>query len=140
MLDQKKRYIDLGLSTLSEVISDNCDTTPFVKISVYSDEYDVAKHVAAKLSRRFSNNGLFVGWQVYVIPYSAKNCDGKSNICSVPDGRVYTVRICAKDDADLETCQEVTSGVRQRKAEATSHGKLFLLVEDAAYLNKAPSF
>jgi hypothetical protein len=34
-------YVDVGLDSLADTVSDKCDSTPAVRIAIYSDELEV---------------------------------------------------------------------------------------------------
>lgn len=92
------RFVDVELALLDELVVDPCDPTPFVELTVYSDEQDIGRKTAsAYVSRRYDLYGRFVGWRVHVLPTFAKRCDGHWNLCERADGRVYTIRVCARN-------------------------------------------
>lgn len=139
------------------MVLDPCDPTPFVELTVYSDEQDIGrKHASAYVSRRYDSEGRFLGWRVHVLPTYARKCDGQWNLCERADGRVYTIRVCARNQAGLQTCQE--RGVLVPLPNVLLHlhkdmsrfdddfiarfsqGKLYRMAADSAYLNQAPAF
>ncbi len=80
-------------------ITDNCDFTPEVTITVFSDEEGInhkSKTPDALLARRYSENtvgGVQAGWDLWLDRkrYAQKMCE-TNFACQVPDGRFYTVR------------------------------------------------
>ena len=96
--------VDAGLAFLT--VQDNCDPNPYVQITVYSDEQDAPPIKQALLARRYDPQGRFIGWRVMVRAATAVSCGNKHVRCLVADGRIYTIRVCGRDAAGLETCQE----------------------------------
>lgn len=146
----------MGLPLLQDLVDDPCDPTPFVELTVYSDEQDIGRKApSAQVSRRFDLEGRFVGWRVHVLPVFANRCDGSWYLCERDDGRVYTVRVCTRNVAGLQTCQEksvlvpLPNVLHHLQKNLTrfndafiarfSQGKLYKLASDAAYLNQAPA-
>lgn len=150
-------FVDVELALLDELVVDPCDPTPFVELTVYSDEQDIGRKTAsAYVSRRYDLYGRFVGWRVHVLPTFAKRCDGHWNLCERADGRVYTIRVCARNQAGLQTCRErgvlvplptVLLNLQKNLSRFDDafitrfdQGKLYKLAADAAFLNQAPAF
>lgn len=153
----KLHYVDVGLALLQGLVVDPCDPTPLVELTVYSDEQDIGRKAAsAYVSRRYDLDENFVGWRVHVMPHYAKKCDGLWNLCERADGRVYTIRVCARNQAGLQRCQErgilvplpnVLHHLQKNLTQLNDafiarfdQGKHYKLATDAAYLNQAPAF
>lgn len=147
----------MGLSPLQALVADPCDPTPFVELTVFSDEQDIGrKAAAAYVARRYDADERFVGWRVHVLPHYAKRCDGQWTLCERADGRVYTIRVCVRNQAGLQTCKErgvlvpVPNVLFPLQKNLTQfddafiarfdQGKLYQLAADAAYLNQAGPF
>jgi hypothetical protein len=119
------------------VVSDVCDPSPVVTIKVYSDEgrLDINGPVDAVITRKVGS-GDAVSWTVYLQRMSAVKCESDTTFlsdftCLEADGRVYTVQVCAKNAAGLETCKEDTVGVPLvgSRSAAVGQGKLFLVAQ-----------
>jgi hypothetical protein len=138
----QKKYEDVGLAVN---VDDNCDDNPEVTITVYSDEIGIVEHKenAAILYRKYTNAGLLNGWGVWLYRYktATKTC-GAAFECTEADGRFYTVRVCAKDEAGWTTCAEDTTGVPLKpivlkKLNPEDQGKLYIVAQDTGFWNMA---
>ena len=100
-------------------VEDLCDAHPEVSITVYSDEKALGKTAVydAVLNRLYSDEsstGVLTGWGLALTTFRAsqKNCDNDFACADHgADGRFFVVRVCAKDEAGWETCDEDSVGV-----------------------------
>lgn len=105
-------------------VEDLCDAHPEVSITVYSDEKALGKTAAydAILNRLYSDDtssGKLTGWGLALSTFrtSKKNCDNDFACADHgADGRFFFVRVCAKDEAGWETCDEDSVGVPSKES------------------------
>jgi len=132
--------VDVGLAITAE---DRCTPNPNVTVRIYSDELylkdtDSWKARMAQLSRIEAVPGIITGWKLLLAADSFKRCNVGAYACGgtspgMGNGRVYTIVVCATDEAGQRTCRETTVEVTPKgfkPSRVVNDGKNYLLAED----------
>jgi len=75
-----------------------------------------------------------VGWYLKLRSLAARKGGTGDVLCEIPDGRVYTVRVCTRDAAGIGACEETTVGMTksEQSGPPISQGPMFEVAQDAA--------
>ena len=132
---------------LMVTVSDTCDPNALTSIEVFSDEApltDKYEH-SAVLGRIYNGNQTvgapLAGWTLTLSrKYATKSAMVNKDFAAPdPDGRFYTVRVCATDLAGNVGCNETSTGVPRKDINGhmftpgINSGKLYSLASDLVY-------
>jgi hypothetical protein len=116
--------------------TDTCDAAVSLSVTVFSDELPLGREKpVAWVTPGPGTSSTERRWIVRLLKEATIACNNRATLCELPDGRVYTVVVCAKNRAGLSTCQELTAGVSVPARQAltpTSQGKLFTVLQYTA--------
>lgn len=144
MRTDKGQLVDVGLAITA---TDVCTSNPNVTVRIYSDELylkdsDSWRARTVQLSRVEAAPGVVTGWRLLVAAEAFTKCNIGPYACGGAtreegNGRVYTIEVCATDEAGIRTCKEVTVKSIPKKGivgTVTNDGKNYLLAAD--HVNK----
>jgi hypothetical protein len=135
---------------LTVTVIDTCDPNPLTSIEVFSDEAPLReeKEPSAVLGRAYASGVSFdaalTGWQLTLSRKYASRSASINKDFATPemDGRVYTVRVCAKDLAGHVGCDEKYVEVPYKAVAGAkiittpvNNGKLYSVASDLVYWN-----
>ncbi len=134
----KQVLVDVGLAVTA---TDVCTPNPNVTVIVYSDELNT-KNVddwtenMVQLSRIENTPGIVTGWKLLLGAEAFHICNSKAFKCGGTtveegNGRVYTIQVCATDEAGLRSCAERKVSVAYKGRPVVDGGKLYALAQDS---------